>query len=224
MAWLSDLIGKSPFGAVAEHTRNVHACVEFLKEAADALVNDDRERIMHIHHEIARMEHEADKVKNEIRKQIYGRLFMSVDKDALARFLSAQDDVADRAMDFVVVLTLRPTKLDPELKDEFVNLVQAVVETSESLLVAALELKVLAERSFSGPQAEEILETISGVGEKEWTCDKLQRRFARHFYSLEDRLDPITLFMYDKWTRKLGQVADAAEKAGKYLRTMIEKG
>lgn len=223
MSWLVDLIGKSPFSGITEHTKKVNECVKLMHFAAEAMVNEDYDKIMAIHHEMSRVEHEADQLKDEIRKILYRKMFLSVSRDALMRFLSAQDDVADRAEDFVVVLTLRNTKIDPELKDEFMVYVDKVIETAEYLLVAAQELKVLADSSFTGRDAVDTLQTIQSLGEKEWETDKLQRHFAQHFYSLEDRLDPITIIMYDKYTIKLGQVANAAETAGKYLRTMIEQ-
>jgi len=223
MTWLSDLIGKSPFGGITEHTKKVFECVQLIRSAAEALVDEDYDRIHEIHHELSRIEYEADQLKDEIRKVLYRRLFISISRDALMRFLSAQDDVADRAEDFLVVLTLRRSKMHPELKEEFLTFVDQVIETTESLLVAAQELKVLAESSFSGKEADAALETIEMLGEKEWETDKMQRRFARHFYNLEEQLDPITLVMYDKYCRKLGQIANAAETAGKYLRAMIEQ-
>ena len=67
------------------------------------------------------------------------------------------------------------------------------------------------------------LATLLRWRERPWETDKLQRRFARRFYTFEDQLDPITLVMYDKYCRKLGQIANAAETAGKYLRAMIEQ-
>jgi hypothetical protein len=222
MAWLSDLIGQSPFVAITEHSRKTYECVELIRKAAEALLREDHEQILQIQHEVSRLEYEADQIKDEIRKILYRRLFISVNRDAMLRFLSAQDDVADRAQDFAVVLTLRQTRMHPELRDEFMNFVNAVIECAESLLAAAEELKALAESSFTGKEAEKTLEAVKILGEKEWNTDKLQRRFARHFYSLEQELDPITVLMYDKYCRKLGQVANAAETAGKYLRAMVE--
>ena len=223
MSWLADLIGKSPFGGITEHTKKVYECVEFIRPAAEAVVNGDYEGLMHINHEVSRLEHEADQIKNEIRKILYRKLFLSVSKDAFIRFLSAQDDVADRAQDFAVVLTLRKTEVHPELKEKFLCLTDSVIETAENLLAAAQQFKVLADTSFTGEQAKKTLETIEKIDEKEWETDKFQQGFAYHFFSLEDQLDPITILMYDKWCRTLGQVANAAETAGKYLRAMIQQ-
>lgn len=223
MTWLADLIGKSPFAVIAEHTKKVYECVELIHPAAEALVNEDYDRLMDIHREMSRLEYEADQVKDEIRNILYRKLFLSVSKDAFIRFLSAQDDVADRAQDFVVVLTLRKTRMHPELKEEFLCFVERVIETAECLLVAAQKFKGLAEGSFTGKEAKETLETIKVLGEKEWETDKLEQNFARHWFSLENHLDPITILMYDKYCRTLGQVADAAETAGKYLRAMIQQ-
>ena len=223
MGWLADLIGESPFGAITEHTKKVYECVKLIRPAAEALVNWDYEQLMKIHDEMSRLEDEADRIKNEIRKILYRKLFLSVSKDAFIRFLSAQDDVADRAQDFVVVLTLRKTEIHPELKDKFLCLTDSVIEIAENLLAAAHEFKVLVDASFTGEQAQKTLETIEILDEKEWEIDKFQQSFARHFFSLEQQLDPITILMYDKWCRTLGQVANAAETAGKYLRTMIQQ-
>jgi predicted phosphate transport protein (TIGR00153 family) len=223
MPWLADLIGKSPFGVITEHTKKAYECVKLIRPAAEALVNEDYHRLMDIHHEMSRLEHEADLVKDEVRNILYRKLFFSVSKDAFIRFLSAQDDVADRAQDFVVTLTLRKTGMHPELKQEFLCLIDSVIETAENLLIAAQEFKVLADASFTGKQAKKTLETIEMLDEKEWETDKLQQNFARHFFSLENQLDPITILMYDKWCRTLGQVANAAETAGKYLRAMIQQ-
>lgn len=223
MPWLADLIGKSPFGMIVQHSKKVHECVLLIREGAKALVEENYDRIMEIHHEMARLEYEADQIKDQIRNILYHKMFISVSRDAMNHFLSSQDNVADMAEDFVVLLTLRKTRLDPELEEEFLNFVDAVIEVCESLFASAEEIADLAESGFTGKEAQKVQEQIKTLGEKEWGTDKLQRRLARHFYSLESRLDPITIFMYDKYIRKLGQVANTAETAGKYLRTMLEK-
>jgi uncharacterized protein len=222
MTWLTDLIGKSPYGAIIEHTVKVMECVHMLEPAAQALIDEDYEKLDELHHQMSTSEHEADEIKNEIRKSLSGRVFLSVNRGVINGFLAAQDDVADRAEDFLVVLTLRETKMHPDLKEEFMGFVDKVICTAEGLLVLAQELKDLADTSFSGKEAEKFLNTIDCICENEWETDKLQRRFARHFYSLENEVDPITVFMYDKYCRKLGQVANAAEKAAKYMRIIVE--
>jgi predicted phosphate transport protein (TIGR00153 family) len=218
---LGRLLGKSPFRQVVEHTKKVHECVKLIRPLAEALLEEDYEKIDQLHHQMAQTEYEADQIKNEIRTIFFKYYFLAVDRELLFRYLSSQDDVADAAEDFAVLLRLRKTSIHPELKQDFMELVDNVIEVSERMLAAAEELSLLVETAFGGKEAEKVMETIKRICEMEWHADKKARRFAEHFYSIEDQLDPITIMMYDKYVRKLGQVANSAEKVGKHLRSMM---
>ena len=50
---------------------------------------------------------------------------------------------------------------------------------------------------------------------------KLQRKFARHCYVLEEQLDPVTLMFYEKICNTLSAVANKAENTGKFLHMLI---
>ncbi|MHC4691006.1 MAG: DUF47 family protein, partial [Planctomycetota bacterium] len=69
----------------------------------------------------------------------------------------------------------------------------------------------------------EVLEGIEKIGEEEWQADKLARRFARNFYSMEDNLDTLTIIFLEKYCSTLSTVANNAEKTAKYLRLIIRK-
>ncbi len=222
MGLLDKLIGKTPFGILVAHTQKVHACVELIRPLADALLAEDYARIDELHHEMSRTEHEADILKDEIRQHLTQRHFFSVGQEDLRRYLARQDDVADAAEDFAVVLRLRQTRLHPELKEDFLAFVDKVIECSERLLEAAEELNLLAETAFTGAEAKRVLDMLQGVSEREFESDKLQRRFARHYYQIEDQLDPVTIMMYEKYCNTLGKAANKAEGTAKYLRNMIE--
>ena len=77
--------------------------------------------------------------------------------------------------------------------------------------------------AFTGKEAKNVLTAIDEISQEEWKCDKLARKFALHFYSLEDQLDPITIMFLDKYCKTLGQVANNAEKTAKYLRLIVRK-
>ena len=221
MSLVKKVFGTSPFGALAEHTKKVHECVELLRPLTEAFITGDYVRIEQLHHEISRTEHEADEIKNEIRDQISKLFMLSVGRHEVLKFLSAQDDVADAAEDFAVVLRLRKTALHKDLTDDFRAFVSQVISVSELLLGAADDLAVLAELSFEGEHADRVLKTIDKISREEWEADKLQRRFALHYYDIEDQLDPTTLVFYDRYCQRLGGVANSAEKCAKLLRTLI---
>ena len=63
------LFGRSPFGMIHEHAKKVHECVGLIKPLAEALVKGDFETIDKLHHEMSRIEHEADMIKNKINNR-----------------------------------------------------------------------------------------------------------------------------------------------------------
>jgi predicted phosphate transport protein (TIGR00153 family) len=223
MGVLERFFAPSPFVQLHEHAKKVHECVELIRPLADALLAEDYEKIEELHNLMSKTEHEADQIKTELRDKISKMYFLSVGRLELSQFLAYQDDVADAAEDFAVVLLLRKTKIPEELKPDFRAFVEQVISVSEHLMNLAEKLCTLAEAAFSGQEAQDTLEAIEKIGEEEWKADRLERKFARHLYTIEDKIDPITIFFIDKYCKTLGRVSNNAEKSAKYLRLIIRK-
>lgn len=224
MNLFNKLVGTSPFSMLLEHTRKVHECVQLLQPLTTALLEEDYEQIEALHNEMALKEYEADKIKTSIRDRIGQSYLMSVRRDDLLRFLSYQDNVADSAQDYAVVLLLRKTVVPEEVRQEFLDFVHQVIVVSEHLLNLAEELSVVVESAFSGAEARRVLESVEEIGKEEWKADRLERKFARHYYQLEDQLDPVTILFLDKYCDTLGEVANNAEATAKNLRQIISGG
>lgn len=223
MGVLNKFFAKSPFAQLHEHTKKVHECVELLRPLAKALVEEDYEKIEELHNVMSKTEHEADQIKTALRDNITKMYFLSVGRQELSRFLAYQDDVADAAEDFAVVLLLRKTKVPEELKDDFLAFVEQVITVSEQLLEMAEKLSNIVEAAFTGQEVEEVLQTVERIGEEEWKADRMERKFARRLYEMEDKLDFITIFFIDKYLETLSAVVNNSEKTAKYLRLLIRK-
>jgi uncharacterized protein len=224
MGLIGELFGKSPFRPLVEHATKVHECVKLVKPLMEACVREDWEGIHRLQDAVSKLEYEADLVKHEIRDNLPRRYFLPVSRADLDRYLHCQDNIADAAQDFAVVLLLRNTKVHPELVQEFFDFVDQVVLVSETLMGAAAEMEALAETSFGGAEADSVLKKIAGLGEGEWKADRMQRKLSQHIYRLEKDLDPITIIFYEKMLRELSAIANAAENTGDMLRAMIVKG
>jgi predicted phosphate transport protein (TIGR00153 family) len=220
---IQELFGKSPFGPLVEHTKKVHECVEVIRPLMEALVNEDYDEILKLQDRVSRLEYEADTIKHNVRDHMPRRYFMPVDRVDLEKFISNQDNIADKAQDFAVILTLRKTKLHPHIMDKFFAFVEQIFQVTGTLLTAAVELNNLAETSFSGAEAKQVLNLIKNLGEEEWKADRMARSLSKDVYSLEKELDPITIMFYEKMILTLGAIANAAENAGDMLRIMIIK-
>ena len=223
MGLIKTFFAPSPFAQLHEHSKKVHECVELLRPLADALLAEDYERIEELHDLMSKTEHEADQIKTLLRDRINKMYFLSVGRLELSQFLAYQDDVADAAEDFAVVLLLRKTKVPEELKTDFMTFIDQVIKVSEHLMELAKKLSTLAMAAFTGKEARKVLNAVEKIGEEEWQAGRLERKFARHLYSIEDKVDPVTIFFLDKYCKTLGAVSNNAEKTAKYLRLIIRK-
>lgn len=220
MASILNVFGKSPFEPLVEHARKVHECVKLVRPIADAILACDMERLGELQHQMSKTEYEADLLKDQIRQHLPPRYFLPVDREDVARFLAQMDRIADDAQDFAIVATFRCLSLPKEFHEDFLALVDKVVEVSGSLLSLAEKLALLQKEAFSGPDADDVLLRIQQVAHMEWESDKASRKFARRLYSTPD-LDPVTIMLCDKLCRALGGIANHAENVGKNLRLMI---
>lgn len=222
MFGISSIFGRSPFEPLVEHARKVHDCVAMVRPVAEAILAGDQDRLAELQHEMSKTEYEADQLKDHVRTHLPHRYFLPVRRQDVARFLSQMDKIADDAEDFAVLATLRPVFVPPEMHEDFLALVDKVLQVSESLLEVAEQLALLQKEAFVGPDAEDVLRKIQQVCHMEWESDKLSRRFARRLYQIPD-VDPINLMLLDKLSHALGRLADHAENVGKNLRLMIRR-
>ena len=150
MSIIKELFGKSPFGPLVEHTKKVTECVEVIRPLMEALVNEDYVEIRRLQDQVSKLEYEADMIKHEVREHLPRRYFLPVDRVELEKFIGCQDKIADKAEDFAVILTLRKTKLHPEVMDKFFDFVDQVFQVTNTLLSAAVELKNLRRSPSAG--------------------------------------------------------------------------
>jgi uncharacterized protein len=223
MGVLDRFFAPSPFIQLHEHAKKVHECVELIRPLTNALLAEDYDKIEQLHNVMSKTEHEADEIKTELRDKLAKLYFLSVGHHDLSRFLAYQDDIADAAEDYAVVLFLRKTKIPQDLKGDFMAFVEQVINVSEGLMNLESEISTLAEAGFTGEEAENVLNGVKKIGEEEWKADRLGRKFARRFYGMEDQLDPITIVFLDKYCKRLGAIANNAERTAKYLRLIIRK-
>jgi len=224
MPLIKELFGRSPFGPLLEHTKKAHECVKLIKPLMAALIAEDYEEVHRLQDRVSKLEYEADVIKHTIREHLPRRYFLPVARADLETFLHSQDVIADSVEDFAVVLTIRRTRVHPDLVAEFTEFVEQVMDVCTVLMDAAEELQNLAEVSFGGAESRAVLERIAGLGEAEWKADRLQRRVSQHIYRLEDQLDAVTILFYEKMLGTLSAVANAAENTGELIRQMIVKG
>ena len=221
MSIISKLFGKSPFEPLHQHMLKVKECVDLVKPLMESFIKGEGDKVKVFAKKIFRAEHEADLVKKEIRNHLPKSIFLPVARDDILSFLKEQDNIADSAEDLAALLILRKMKVPEELKEELKDFVDKVLKTYEVAMNVSSEIKILVETSFGGVEAHKVMELIEQVKLNEYEADKAQMIAAKKLFSIEKKLDPVSVMMWLHIFRELGNLANHAENAGDRMRMML---
>ncbi|SVD21509.1 uncharacterized protein METZ01_LOCUS374363 [marine metagenome] len=223
MRTILSMFAKSPFKPLVSHIGKVNECVDQIIPLFDALQSKDYNKVEAISEYISKVEHKADKIKDDIRQHLPQSIFLPVDKRDFMHLLSAQDDIADAVEDLAVLMRIKNISLPEELNEPLRDLVRHVVDAANEACSMIRELDDLLEASFGGAEAEKIEKMAADLGTSEWEADKKQFLLAQKLFSLGDKLGAADLLLLNELIKKLGAVADQSEKIGKTLRIFLSR-
>jgi len=200
---------------------SVMQCVNLVRPMFEAAAAGEYERLRELAKTTFKAEHEADLIKDEIRRSIPKRFFLPVYRGDLLGYLKLQDDMADTAEDLAVLLTVKDLKLPPELRDEVSAFVNKVMEVCCQTKKIAEFLPTLVDAEMTGQEAEQAVEMVAHMERTEWEADRVQYALSQHLFALEDEMKASDLFLWFRVFGELGQLANFAEKTGDRLRRML---
>ena len=220
MSWIQDLFGRSPIRPMQEHMHAAVACAEAVRPLFEAMASGDLEGIRAQREEIDRLEHEADRVKNEIRSHLPKRLLMAVERRDMLEILDLQDSIADTAQDIAELADQRGMHTPEPLRAPLAALVERVVRACEQSGRVIDELDELVATGFAGREVGRVLEMIDELSRIESETDDMEEAIRRQIFALEGELGVGTWFWCETvdWVADL---ADYAEKVGNRLRLFI---
>ena len=222
MRTILSMFAKSPFKPLVSHIDKVNECVDQIIPLFQALQSKNYDKVEEISDHISKVEHKADKIKDDIRQHLPQSIFLPVDKRDFMHLLSAQDDIADAVEDLAVLMRIKNINLPEGLGEPLEELVKHVVDAANVACSMIRELEDLLEASFGGAEAEKIEKMAVELGAAEWEADKKQFLLAKKLFSLVD-LSAADLFLLNELIKKLGGVADQSEKIGKTLRVFLSR-
>ena len=222
MRTILSMFAKSPFKPLVNHIDIVNECVNLIIPLFKSYKSKDYKEVEEIAKKISNFEHDADKIKDDIRQHLPQSIFLPVDKRDFMHLLSAQDDIADAVEDLAVLVRIKKIKIPDELCEPLMELVDFVVVLANNACSMIRELEDLLEASFGGAEAEKIEKMASDLGRAEYEADKKQFLLAQKLFSIND-LSAADLFLLNELIKKLGGVADQSEKIGKTLRVFLSR-
>ena len=212
---------KSPFDGLLEHAEKVKECGWTFQQAIECHLSDKCKAFNDYRQEVNKLESEADAIKRRIRGHIPKGTRMPVSKFELFSYLREQDKVLDSVEEALDWLSYRTSPVIPEnLKEDFINLVDSVLEPIEELSRMVSEAKKYFE-NYSEKQRRIVKEIIINLRQREHEVDGIEDELRFKVFTSEK--DPIGVFHMVRLTEIIGSIADHAENAGDMMRAMIAR-
>jgi len=221
MPQISNLFRQSPFEPLRYHMGLVMKCVGFVLPMFEAVRDARYKELDKIARRVFKVEHQADIVKDDIRRVIPKRFFLPVYRGDLLGYVKLQDDMADAVEDVAFLLTIKNLTLPAELVEPTLEYVAKVVDVCRQAKDITDHMPKLVEVDMAGREADKALELVAAAEKGEWEADRMQYTLSQKLFSLEDQMKPTDLFLWFKIFGEVGQLANFAEKTGDRLRRML---
>ncbi len=219
MSLMGNLFGRSPIRPMQEHMHAAVACAKQVLPLFEEMVAGDTAAVAVRRQQIDRLEHEADRIKNEIRSHLPKRMFLAVERRDMLEILDNQDSIADVAQDIAELADIRGMVVPEPLAESFLDLVRRVVTACEQAERVIDELENLVETGFRGREVARVDQMIDELCRIESETDDLEERVQRQLFAIEDELGIAAMFWY-RLVDDVGEMADYAERVGNRLRLL----
>lgn len=219
MAIMENLFGRSPIRPMQQHIHAAVACARMLVPLVEAMTSGDCDAIPGLRTEIDTLEHEADRLKHEIRSHLPRRLMLAVERRDLLEILDFQDSIADATQDVAELVDQRSMLVPDSMKDSMRQLAKRVVDSCVQAEKIIDELDELLETGFLGREVDRVEKMITELSLVESDTDALAEKLHRQLFVLEDELGVSTFFWW-QLINLMASVADYAERVGNRLRLL----
>jgi hypothetical protein len=216
---LGKLFGWSPFRLLQQHMGQVTTCIAKMCEALEAFERESWADVESAAEEISRLEHEADKIKDEIRGNLTTRLFLPIDRGRVLEILALQDSLADRAEDVAVLLTFKRFKILPGVADQFREFRDLNIRAVNLVAEIINQLDELVETGFGGTAADKIRKMVHDVAYAEHEVDLVQRKLLKDLFAREAELSAGDLYLWLQLIHELASLSNGSENLAN--RTMV---
>ncbi len=221
--YMSGLFGRSPITPLQEHMYRVYRCIRHLTPLIEGMVESDEKKVLKAHNSIAKGEHDADKMKHELRTHLPKGLFMPVDRRDVLDVLLRQDMIANQAKDIAALIVGRKMQLPAEMNEPFQVFTNRCVDSVRQALQTINELDELVETGFRGLEVDRVEAMLSELGAIESETDTMQDGLRTTLFKLEKDLGPIDVIFTYRLIDWVGNVADNAERVGSRLSLMLAR-
>ncbi|MCH9612079.1 MAG: hypothetical protein S4CHLAM102_05620 [Chlamydiia bacterium] len=216
------LLGRSPLKDLILHIDQVSLCMKKLEETFNCFLEQKTDQLAGLAEEVSHHEHQADHVKNDMRKKAVRRGFGAMSQMQVLEVLRQQDRIADQCEMIATVLATEQLKPIPELS-ELASKLFAI--NHEAFLITqkiVLELETLLEATFGGAEAMVVKDLTYQASVVEHRSDLCRREFLVEFFKRADELPNSTFYLWVQLIDHIAALSHICEKHAYYVRMFIE--
>lgn len=218
-----NIFGQSPIKPLQTHMAKVILCAQGLLPFFQAVIHQDWQEAERVHQLIVDGEHEADRIKKDLRLHLPKSLFLPVSRSDILAILSKQDKIANKAKDIAGMVIGRRMHFPDLITQDFLSFVRRCLDAALQAQHAINELDELLEVGFRGKEVQLVEKMIEELDKIENDTDSLQIQIRKKIFSIEEQLPPINaIFLYKiiEWT---GDLADDAHRVGGQLQLLLAR-
>ncbi len=148
---------------------------------------------------------------------------MPVDRRDMLEILDLQDSIADTAQDIAGALMVRQPKVLDSIREPLMDLTGRCLEACHQMARIMEQLDELVETGFRGPESEIVLAMIDELNRIETDTDHKAIHLLTELFAHEGEIDPVSLMVWHRLIRWIGDLANYSEKVGNRLRLLIAR-
>lgn len=220
---LSNLFGKSPIAPIQQHMLSAKECAEKLAGFMEAAISGNWDDAKTHQKEITKLEHDADKLKKQVRIQLPKSLFLPVPRSDLLDLVTVQDHIANISKDIAGLMLGRQMEIPEKLSELMREYLLLSIDTVRQAHRAIEELDELLESGFRGREVDFVETLINELDRLEHENDKLQVKIRAVLFKLERDLPPVNVVFLYKIIDWVGELANEAQKVGSRLQILLAR-
>lgn len=221
---IDQLLSKSPFSMIQQIVTITAAATNLFPELFTAMKNKNLALCQQIALDISQKEGEVDELKRKIRTLVGQSLFFPFPKRDFNDLIISMDSITDRAELLGKIMSLRELTYPEGLEREVNQMITHINSLRQCVCKIFLEeLDGLATASFSGPEAEAVVNMIDAVNSKAYDLEQSAHQALVVIFSEESTLDPREIILWNRMIDKLEAVGLAYERTTNTLRRLMEK-
>ena len=196
-----------------EHLAKTELCLKEMVNTFNAYLENKGKEAENFALQVDRLESEADNLRREIAKGLFGGAFLPLFRESFLNFVEAVDKIADEAESCCDLIILESPDVPDDLKLSFKEIVRDSVLSFQPLKEGFGYLL----KDFSL-----ILEQVQKVNVKEAEVDQKEEDLTRRIFS--SNLELAQKILLKQLVAKICDISDRAEDAADRLEVLAIKG